>query len=60
MRKHGSTLSANWGSILADIARAIRKVSALPEDEQDQEFNDWLQGALLHAESREAALIDPC
>ena len=58
-RMDKDSLSEAWACIRREIERVVKKVSKLPEQEQDEEFWLLLEEARLHAESREIALIDP-
>jgi len=53
------SLSEHWWTISKALAAVMRKFDRLPEEEQDQEVRDWLEGARIYAENRELALIDP-
>jgi len=59
MMMDNDTLSDRWGSIARALCTVMKKFDKLPEEEQDQDFCDWIERAYLHAEKREDALIDP-
>ena len=48
-----------WAAIGSTIAHAVKLLDRLPENEQDQEFRQWLESAHCYAEHREDALVDP-
>lgn len=52
-------LIARWDSIARALDRTIKRAKKLPSCEQDDEFDEWLERALCHAEARADALIDP-
>ena len=52
-------LRKQWHSIASALGRALKEAENLPRWERDSEFSEWLEHALLHAERRADALIDP-
>lgn len=53
-------LSCRWACIAEDLARVTKRTERLAKGGRRSRFNEKLNDAFWHADSRADALIDPC